>query len=178
MELLIKSKRHGKYTVFFDEQDSELILRHKWCITKADCGYYAQTAIVIDGKQRRVEMHRLIMGSQPGKLIDHKDRNGLNNRRSNLRFCTPSQNRCNTRGKINSRTGYKGVFTAAQTKNFRAQIRMAGKTIHGGMFKTPAEAAARYNELALQYFGEFACLNEIPNQNAHGSTSKQPAGTN
>jgi hypothetical protein len=103
-------------------------------------------------------MHRLIMG--PGPQVDHKDGNGLNNRRSdNLRFATDTQNRANQKVRKDSTTGFKGV--RPHRDKFQARIRVKGREITLGSFATPEEAALAYNAAAKECFGEFARPNPM-----------------
>ncbi len=93
------------------------------------------------------------------KLIDHKDRDGLNNSRSNLRSATPSQNSCNRALRKDSRTGRKGVsFDKGRGKWF-AKIQFNGRQHFLGRFATLEAASDAYDAAALKLHGEFACLN-------------------
>lgn len=101
-------------------------------------------------------MHQLFVS---GGKVDHKNGNGLDNRRSNLRLATTQQNNFNVGITKRNTSGYKGVYPARN--GFVATIRKSGKLYHGGTFKTALEAAKKYNELAKQYHGEFAWLNRV-----------------
>ena len=110
------------------------------------------------------QMHNIIMGPAPdGKTVDHEDRNGLNNRRLNLRFVTPAESAQNRGVNCNkTQSGYKGVRRySRKPKLFEARIQINKKRISLGSFKTEEEAAEAYNEAALKYFGDFAVLNEL-----------------
>lgn len=101
-------------------------------------------------------LHRAVMSARRGQIIDHKDGDGLNNVRQNLRFATVSQNsqnmsKCVT--KASSR--YKGV-SARQGGKFIAYIKINRKLIHLGTFKSEVDAAMAYDVKAIEYFGEFA----------------------
>ena len=91
--------------------------------------------------------------------MDHKDGNGLNNTRNNLRLCTVSQNQCNSRVRRTSRTGYKGV--CLRGNKIAARIKINGESIFLGYFKTVEDAARAYNEAAIVIHGEFARLNDL-----------------
>jgi hypothetical protein len=95
--------------------------------------------------------------------VDHIDRNPLNNNPNNLRIATASQNQSNKMGKsiINSTSKYKGVSYFKETKSWKTTIQKEGKSFHGGYFKTEKDAAKKYNELAIEYFNEFAFLNDV-----------------
>jgi len=88
--------------------------------------------------------------------------------KENLRICTPTQNHRNRSARIEWKgktSAHKGVgFDKGSTvagRNWRARIKINRKSKHIGWFATEAEAVRAYNEAAQQYFGEFACLNEI-----------------
>ena len=110
-------------------------------------------------------MHRLVAeraGLQlNGYQIDHRDINGLNNRKGNLRVATKSQNRANIGLPVNSTSGHKGVTWDAATQKWRARIGVDGSRIHLGLFDFVIEAARAYNAAAIKHFGEFACLNPV-----------------
>jgi len=115
----------------------------------------------LNGRRReQVLLHRLLLNAPTGQGIDHQNRNGLDNRRSNLRLATQPQNNANTGPRSTNRSGYKGVFWDKQAKRWRAQIRVNGKRTHLGRFSDPWEAAEAYNRAALGQWGEFAWLNE------------------
>lgn len=132
------------------------ISQYKWCVD----GKYASTTI----KGKKVLMHRLIMNVPESMEVDHIDGNGLNNRRSNLRVCTRSQNGKNRKLAKNNKSGYHGVHfanTEKRKKRWVASIRVNGIKRVIGRFYTPLEAAHAYNRVALQNHKEFASLNKV-----------------
>ena len=98
------------------------------------------------------------MKAPKGTLVDHIDRNSLNNRRGNLRLCTPSQNILNTRGKKGT-SKYKGVWWNTKKNKWLAMITSKGRHFHLGFFDEEIEAAKAYDRKAVELFGEFAYLN-------------------
>jgi hypothetical protein len=104
-------------------------------------------------EKKRIMLHKLLTGWD---RTDHKDGDGLNNRRSNLRPCTHAQNMRN--GKKRTTRPFKGVFQSASGKWF-AQICVDHKRVYGGSFEKPEDAAKKYDELAATHHGEFARLN-------------------
>jgi ribosomal protein L19E len=107
-------------------------------------------------------MHRLIMGvTDPKNIIDHKDCDGLNNQKSNLRRCTQGQNQANRPKRSYSIGKYKGIALAPTKRKvrWRAQIKNIGKVLGLGYFDTQEEAAMAYDKAALEIHGEFANLN-------------------
>lgn len=113
--------------------------------------------IRVDGIQCRA--HRLawfyMTGEWPKGLIDHEDRNGLNNRWTNLREATVSQNKMNGKRYSSNSCGFKGVSRRTDGR-YRARIGVGGKRVHLGNFADPAEAYAAYVAAAPKYHGEFA----------------------
>lgn len=105
-----------------------------------------------------VYLHRLIVGTLPGMVTDHIDGDTLNNRRSNLRGCTRSQNAANSRMKGNNPCGLKGVAEDKRNNvpTWSARLTKDGKKLYLGSFRTPEEAHAAYCAAAIKYHGEFA----------------------
>ena len=108
--------------------------------------------------RKHVKMHRVIMNAPDHLFVDHIDRNGLNNRRSNLRLCTHAQNSCN-KSPRNRHSRYKGVGRDKRGKKWTARIHSGNKTCHLGTFASEIEAARAYDEMAKKLHGQFACLN-------------------
>lgn len=111
-----------------------------------------------------IPMQRDILGSREGYLIDHRDGNGLNNMRSNLRFSTPLQNNRNRKIPSHNTTGYKGLryYPFGKGGCWMARIKIFGRYIQLGYYKTKEEAAIAYNIAAKKHFGAFARLNQLP----------------
>lgn len=104
------------------------------------------------------KMHRLILGvTNPKIKIDHRDGNGLNNQRHNLREATQAQNLANSRPRSGS-SRFKGVTFRSPDK-WIAQISKDGKHTYLGIFRDEFDAATAYNFAAIEMFGEFARLN-------------------
>lgn len=106
-------------------------------------------------------MHREITKAEPGLVVDHIDHDTLNNTRANLRICTHQNNVIAHRLSRANKSGFTGVFFNKSRRKWDAQIKLDGKSIHLGRFKTPEEAALQYNKVALEKHGEFARLNAI-----------------
>lgn len=101
-------------------------------------------------------MHRLIVGASYGEVVDHKDCDGLNNTRSNLRIATHSQNCANRRRAHASNNPSKGVTFNKSSKKWQAQISANGKSHYLGVYSDAADAAKAYEEASKRLFGEFA----------------------
>lgn len=145
----------GKFAVI-DVEDLHLVEGYTWSATKIRGVWYAQSWNPLPvGKM--IHMHRTIMGYPEGFLVDHRDFNGLNNRRSNLRLATKTQNQAHSRWKI-GKSGYRGVFPVRDGV-WKAVISIGNRSKHIGTFSTPEEAAQAYDEHATSLHGEFAVLN-------------------
>ena len=147
-----------------DDEDFERLSQFRWRYFSKGRNEYAHChSPMIQGKRSTLLMHRIVMRAVNGQEIDHRDNNGLNNQKSNLRFCNRSQNNGNMRVDPKSKTGFKGVrFIGNQPLNpWRAQLGFRGTLIDLGSHPTAIAAAEAYNRAALKYFGEYAKVNKI-----------------
>ena len=151
----------GKFALI-DDKDFNLVNQYKWFAQKHRNTYYAcRRAKRMNDKGKFMSMHRLILDF-PDNDVDHKDGNGLNNGRYNLRTCSKSQNQQNQMKTNNGRKTssiYKGVSWHKGNTKWMACIRVYGKLVHLRYFTSEIEAAKVYNKAAIKYFGEFANLN-------------------
>lgn len=142
-----------------DDEDFEFLLSFENWFAQLDLKtIYARTKI----KGRATPMHRLIVERVLRYFkgdVDHKDRNGLNNQRSNLRVATASQNAANSSLRETNISGFKGVSWSKATGKWRAQIGINGTHFHLGCFNDPIEAAKAYDCAAYSTWKEFAWLN-------------------
>lgn len=150
----------GKFATV-DAQDVEWLSEFEWQAVEDDNGrWYALCKLWVDGMKFTRQMHRMIvLELNPKVYVDHRDRDGLNNRRSNLRRCTPSQNQANKVRQKNSSQQYKGVHWNKKDKRWSAAIRENGRQLHLGNFKDERQAALAYDAAALRIYGEFARIN-------------------
>lgn len=102
-----------------------------------------------------ISMHKLIMNPPRGKFVDHINGDKLDNRRSNLRLVTSSQNSMNRKPIRNTKSGYKGVTFNPRNNTWQARIGYMGKRIHLGNRKDVKEAAGLYVEAAKIIQGEY-----------------------
>lgn len=148
------------HVALIDETDLPLINQFKWHARRGRRTVYVQTHGSPANGRRRSYLHRLLLSAPPGLLVDHRNLNGLDNRRDNLRLCTPVENNANQQAQINNRSGYRGVHQQTSTTSpWRARIQINGKTRHLGCFADAWDAAQAYNTAATEVYGEFALLN-------------------
>lgn len=126
-----------------DDGDYEYLNQWKWHATKYKHGYYANRSElyderVMEGKRRTVVMHRVIANPSPGMQVDHINRNGLDNRRCNLRVVTLRENQQNRRD--------QAQFPCVQKyrRRYKAKMSIGYKQVYLGSFKTPEEAYSAY----------------------------------
>jgi len=151
----------GKYAIV-DDSDFEWLNSYKWCASKSGHTFYAvRRRLKTEGPGPAIIMHRAILGLGPEdkQEVDHKNHNGLYNRRNNLRACTSTQNHQNKTLQKNGSSIYKGVSWDKFRHKWHAHIRINGHAKYLGYFVNEIEAAQTYDEAARKYFGEFACCN-------------------
>lgn len=160
------SNKNGNFSIVFDKDDYRRIKNIPWYIRKDKHTkdlYYASGVIGygcnLNGERLsfNVPMHRLIMSFPENTPIDHKNHNGLDNRKENLRETTNSHNNANTRRA--GKSGARGVFF--KDGAYEARIKINKKQVYLGRHKTLNEAAKKYNEAAFFYHGEHATLNQV-----------------
>lgn len=175
--LITLSKGHN---AIIDSKDYELVMKasgtypykkkvvSKWFAKDDRRGIVYAVCNIRHSKNvfKKVRMHRLILGVTDPKIkVDHRDGNGLNNTRDNLRVSTTQQNLFNSRKYTSSRctSKYKGVSYRADMPNnpWLGYFNHKGKLHYLGAFKTEIEAASAYNVEASKLRGEFARLNNV-----------------
>jgi len=142
-----------------DPEDYIWLSQFRWyCNKRPHTSYAIRNAG--EGKERRkVSMHREIMDT-PGDLVcDHINRNGLDNRKKNLRNCTKGENNLNQGGERNSVSRFKGVYWKKDIQKWAACIKRGGKRKHLGYFHREIHAAKAYDQTAKKLHGEYASLN-------------------
>lgn len=138
-----------------DHQDMALVASLSWSWSNNKNTQYASCRT---SPWRGQLAHRMILGAPEGVQVDHRNGNGLDNRRANLREATHSQNCCNTRPRKDRSSKYRGI-RLAPSGAFVAKISINGKRLHLGTFKTDKEAALAFDKAAKEHRGEFAILN-------------------
>jgi len=162
-KIIIESPKYGTFEVLVDEENFEELSKFNWYVRKNKHVFYVLCNIIVNENKKTLQMHRKVMGLNFGDklIVDHKDHNGLNNRKENLRIVTHGQNMQNKRSSKNSSSKYLGVHLFKLTNKWRAEIKVNKKKFSLGFFADENEAAIAYNNAAITHFGEFANLNQI-----------------
>lgn len=147
-------------TVLVDDWDYEWLSQYKWYLGKSkrksgDDLYYAWTH---QYNGHVTSMHRILTNAQPGQIVDHRNGNGLDNQRLNLRTCTKAQNARNIKARW-GRSQYKGVYWHKHRKKWAVEINIGGQRKSLGYYADEIAAARAYDKAALNYFREFADIN-------------------
>lgn len=147
-----------------DDEDYDYLNKFKWHAVKSRYTFYAVTNNFDKSisSKKSLCMHRMIIDVlEKPVLVDHADRDGLNNQKYNLRECSHSSNCANRKSRVNSTSNYIGVSWCKKAKKWKPQIMKDGKRTYLGAFKDEKYAALVYNEAAKRIHGEFANLNKI-----------------
>jgi len=146
----------GKFALV-DDEDFASLSKHNWFATKTKADYLFYAVRNRPGRSKgMIKMHREILGATHNKHVDHKDGDGLNNQKHNLRICDRYQNSQNSKKASSNTSGFKGVYW---DRSWKAAIYAFGDKYFLGCFRSPEDAARAYDRAALKYHGEFARLN-------------------
>jgi hypothetical protein len=149
------------YSAMVDDEDYERLIQYKWHVAVhqaySHLKVYAKRGIKKDGKWTSIGMHRVILGCEGS--IDHKDDNGLNNQRANLRPASRSQQMANSRKRPGAYSPYRGVSWNKHNGYWQAAIRKGDVLYNLGSYRDDFDAALAYNLKADELFGEFARFN-------------------
>jgi len=157
---IILTKKNDE--IFVDDDDYVCLSKLKWHVSNK--GY------AVRGAKNKIFMHKIINKTPKGWITDHVNGNKLDNRKSNLRTCSLSQNNSN-KGKYNIKkmgacySKFKGVYAYKKNKKgdkvYLAKINFDYKVFYLGCFSSEEEAAVAYNKKAIEIHGEYAYLNTL-----------------
>jgi hypothetical protein len=156
------------YVTLVDDEDAEWMSEHCWQVSLHKGVPYAGRPAwdSTERRHKRCQLHRAILArihgadAIAGKMVDHINRNPLDNRRENLRLCSRPQNQWNCGLSKRNTSGFKGLFYINRgIKRWGAKIEFNGKKLYLGYYHTKEEAARVRDEAAKKHHGEFAVLN-------------------
>lgn len=137
-----------------DDADFEALSKYNWQAYLSNRVWYARRRG--SPGEPLVQMHKQILNPARGERVDHRDSDGLNNQRYNIRTCSHYQNSCNRRKqKRRASSRYKGVVWDKDSSRWLAGIRVLTKFIYLGRFKAEIAAARAYDAASKRYHGEF-----------------------
>lgn len=157
------------YVAMVDDEDYERLTAFKWQAAVYSSPNYQWVYGIRTGSKKRGEphtimLHRFILGGS--EKVDHRDGNGLNNQRCNLRAASDSQNSANSRRTPGGSSKYKGVYWDGRKLRWRAVVQKDKVQYRIGRFRDEVDAATAYNLKAYELFGEFAKMNVPLGENA------------
>ena len=153
---------YGKYArgqvALVDDKDYDRVMRHRWYAWEKTRGGrvdgpYATATIRINGRGKQVLMHKLLTG---WPMTDHRNGNGLDNRRRNLRPATTAQNNHNQKPRTGHSSRFKGVTWHKRASKWQAAIKVNGKNHYLGVYASEEDAAAAYAAASLKAYGDYA----------------------
>lgn len=144
------------YMALLSAADAERVLAFRWRVHINQNGRIYAVRSIREGRYNRpVYLHRFILDAAPGETIDHRNGNGLDDRRENLRRATKQQNAANVSGYSHNTSGFRGVSFHKQRGKWRASIKVNQRFISLGLYASVEDANRAYEAAAREYFGEF-----------------------
>jgi len=140
-----------------DAADHAWLSQWKWSAVLCSGRFYAMRGQVFDGRMKGILLHRFIMGAENGQTVDHINRDQLDDRRENLRFCSLAENAVNRCGNLTGRktSRFKGVYWQKDIERWRARFQLK----YLGTFRDEETAARAYDLAAYAAFPDHAFLN-------------------
>lgn len=148
------------YTALIDKIDEDIVCQFKWsALETGNLVYGFRQYKTASGKWTSLLLHRFILKASAGTIVDHVDRNGLNNTRANLRITDTRGNARNSSKRCHNTSGYIGVSWNKQKNKWHARYFLDGSSRHVGFFHDPVEAALARDAAVRRMYGDFAVLN-------------------
>jgi hypothetical protein len=154
----MRSLTISNLSVFIDDEDYERVSMFSWSAYSTNGLWYVSRK---DENRKTIYLHRFILNVTSEMHVDHKNRNGLDNTKANLRVATRYQNMSNVKRCSRNTSGYKGVHWCKHQQKWVAMIGSGGLRFNLGSFDSPRLAAIVYNAAALEYHADFARLNDV-----------------
>lgn len=143
-----------------DDDDFGWLSQYKWTAKANKNGTWYAWRNVKGCAGKRIYMHREILRVPSNMDTDHKNGNGLDNQKNNIRVCTTAENLHNSKAFRTPKTSrFKGVYWDKSNTKWKAHIALNSKRLTLGYFDSEIDAAKEYDMAALRFYGEFASLN-------------------
>jgi hypothetical protein len=145
-----------------------------WCAhySPKNKTFYATRTDIVGGQRIPLRLHNLILHPPPGMFVDHKNRNGLDNRIANLRLSTRSENTFNRNTQSNNTSGYPGVVWMKESEKWHVVIAKGGTRYHLGNYKDFDKAVAVRKAKEIELYGSFVPIEH--SSSSLGCISEQP----
>lgn len=159
-KIALSGKKGNGLFALVDDEDFEKLNAFSW---HNHLGYARRGEIDrASGKNKMIMMHREILGITDSKvLLDHRDRNKLNNCKGNLKVCSQSDNRKNLTKPIGTTSKFIGVHWSKRDQKWIAQVHIEGKRIWLGAYEKEEDAARIRDERIRKLGNEFYVLNNV-----------------
>jgi hypothetical protein len=155
-QIKLFSSKYPNLVALVDDEDFDRLNEFRWHPYKDKTTFYAIRNIDDgNGGHTTRPMHQEILGRVAGSVIDHRDGDGLNNQKGNIRRCTQGENTRNARLRSDSTSRVKGVTWFAKDRKWRARIQANKKAVFLGYFDTIEEARSAYEAASKRLHGEF-----------------------
>lgn len=151
-------KHAGDYVALVSDEDAGLLTDLTWSLMTP------KNALYLYNQKTKQLLHRLILEKtlhrtlEKGEQVDHINRNGLDNRRENLRLANQTEQNANQRTRKDNTSGHRGVSWSEDRQKWESQINHKGKKFFIGRFDKFEDACAAYKAKAITLFGEFLNL--------------------
>lgn len=142
-----------------DPEDYEWLMQYNWTAIRKENSWYATRSMSVLGKSVQCYMHRMIMEPPDDMFVDHKNHDGRDNRKANLRIATAKQNCWNRNVRRGSSSKYIGVSWLESRSKWQVTAYIGGKSRFVGYFEDEETAARAYDAAVSEERGEFAVLN-------------------
>lgn len=152
VRIVFSNKTHGYAEI--DKEDYHLVENFCWHRETRGKVFYARAYVRGSSGKDSVYLHQSILPTEDGIIAEHKDGNGLNNKKSNLRPANRSQNEMNKGVSLASTSGVTGVSLRSDTKKWRAYIKLNGRQLPLGSYKNKEDAIKARKKAEEKYFGE------------------------
>lgn len=152
---LYNRKREKIYEVIIDASQKENIEKYMW---KYNISKDKKYVYAISNAVGYLHKYLMDVKQNDSRLVDHKNRNTLDNRMENLRICTRQENSMNSIMRKNNKSGHKGIWWCKEFKKWGASYKLGDKNVFLGRFDDKEDAIKKYNEEINKVHGKFSVL--------------------